>query len=92
MKLIKEPIKPNWKKIVTHLSILIVSLFVLLQVYTTGNKIHSSWQEIKFAYEKPQMVKDMREKYQSGVAELEKSFNMSPAPTPTMSPSPEPSK
>lgn len=90
MKLIKEPIQINWKKIMTHLAVVIVSLFVMFQIYTSGNKVMGAWQEIKFAYEKPQMVRDMRESYQKGVEELEKSFNASPSPS--ISPSPEPSK
>ena len=90
MKLIKEPIQINWKKIVTHLLILIVLFIGMFKVYQIGSKVNKSWQEIQFAYEKPQMVKEMRETYQKGVENLEKSFI--PSPTPSVSPSPEPSK
>lgn len=94
MKLIKEPIQINWKKIMTHLLILIVLLIGAFKVYQIGYKVNKSWQEIQFAYEKPQMVKEMRESYQKGVEDLEKSFIPTPTPsaTPSVSPSPEPSK
>lgn len=92
MKLIKEPIQLDWKKIMTRLVIVIVLLFGTFKLYQAGYHLASVWGEVKFAYEKPQMVRDMREKYQKGVEELEQSFNVTPTPTPSPSPTVEVSK
>ena len=94
MKLIKEPIQLDWKKIMTRLVIIIVSIFGTFKLYQSSRYIADNWQEIKFAYEKPQMVRDMREKYQKGVQELEQSFNttLSPSPSPTVEVSKSPRK
>lgn len=92
MQLIKEPIQLDWKKIMTRLVIVIVLLFGTFKVWKAGSRVASVWQEIKFAYDKPQMVRDMREKYQKGIEELEQSFNVTPTPTPSPSPAVEVSK
>ncbi len=92
MSLVKEPVILNWKKIMAWLAIIIVSILGTFKLYQSSRYIANNWQEIKFAYEKPQMVRDMREKYQKGVEELEQSFNVTPTPTPSPIPSVEVSK
>lgn len=55
-------------------SLLILVGFVVFKLGGFVNTINSNWQEIKFAYEKPSIVKTIREDYQAKEKKLDQSF------------------
>lgn len=55
------------------IAIVIVGV-LLVQGKGFYDKISSSWDEVKFAYQKPSVVRTVREDYQGKQAELEQSF------------------
>lgn len=53
------------------LSVLTYGFFQVKGVY---DRVQANWDELKFTYEKPELVKPMREDYQKKQAELDNSF------------------
>ena len=69
-----EPLKIPWKKVLLSLfGILLVGL-VLFIVKTRVDAIYAVWDELQFAYEKPNVVKSVRLRYEQGEKDLDDSF------------------
>lgn len=74
MKLIKEPIQVNWRKILAHLAIITVLFSGIFAGYKGFQKVHAVWPEIKFAYEHADFIRSIREDYQGKVKNVEESY------------------
>lgn len=59
--------------IVVGLALLIV-LVVSLEGFSFLKKVSSNWKEIQFAYQKPALVKSIREDYETKQEKLDQSF------------------
>jgi CDP-diglyceride synthetase len=72
-----EP-KKSIKGYIFGIIIAIVALlaigYLALQAGGFVNNINRNWQEIKFAYEKPSIVKVVRQNYQAQESKLDQSF------------------
>lgn len=64
----------SFSKIFTIIVILLAFAYLSFQVYNVGARVVSNWQEIMFAYEKPELVHATRVSYQRKETALDKSF------------------
>lgn len=55
-------------------SLLLIAGLAYVQINSFYIKLQSSWEEIEFAYSKPELVKALRVEYTSRAEELDKSF------------------
>lgn len=64
----RTPSKTNASRVVKNLLFFLIVFFVLgyfaIKLFSFGQHIVSGWQEISFAYNKPNLVKNIREEYQ----------------------------
>lgn len=67
-----------WRKIfwisLLTLVVLLVLGYFLLKLVGIGSKVSQSWQEMKFAYDKPVLVQSIRSDYEKRQKDLEQSF------------------
>ena len=74
----KEETPLAWGKVVRKALIAIFGVIVILVLVMQGkdfyDKVSASWDEIKFAYEKPALVRTVREDYENKQEKLEQSF------------------
>lgn len=74
----KDTVPLAWSKIVRKSLIAIFGVIVILLLVIQGkgfyDKVSASWDEIKFAYEKPSLVRTVREDYENKQEKLEQSF------------------
>lgn len=68
----------NWMKwlLFTLMFAMVISILVYggFKVKGVADSISGNWNEIRFAMEKPELVKTLREDYQSKQAKLDKDF------------------
>lgn len=77
-----SPSKPSvsipWKKIFWTSIIVLVIVFVViyfaLKLFGMGQRISERWEEIRFAYEKPMLVRSIRTDYEQREKDLDASF------------------
>ena len=74
MSLVKEPIILNWRKIMIYFIITVVAVLSIFKVYQLVSLIANRWEEIKFAYDKPEIVRPVREDYAENVKRLEEMY------------------
>jgi ABC-type multidrug transport system permease subunit len=70
----KTSTRHAFAKIILSLILLAIVAYTAFQVFFFGVKFYNNWNEIKFAYDKPAIVKVMRVKYQEQQAKLDQSF------------------
>lgn len=61
-------------KAVIAIVVIVALLYGLLQLILVGSNIINHWQELKFAYDKPAVVKTVRVEYQKQQTKLDQSF------------------
>lgn len=61
------------KALVVFVLVVVLSIFVL-QVVIESRKFYKHWNEIKFAYEHPEIVKSVRTDYETKQQELNQAF------------------
>lgn len=54
--------------------IILIVLYGALQAKQVFDRIHANWQELRFAYEKPEFVRVVREDYEKKQSDLDQSF------------------
>jgi hypothetical protein len=70
----KRSIKSYFFGFLFATSLLILAGIVVFKLGGFVNTINKNWQEIKFAYEKPSIVKSIRQNYQEQEKKLDQSF------------------
>ncbi len=71
----KIKLPSHWKKkLLLFLGILGITLLILWQILGIVININKSWNEIAFAYNKPQLVRAVREEYSKKQQELDNQF------------------
>jgi hypothetical protein len=71
-----ESLNLKWKAVKSILFFItfLCLAFILLQVFTLINNISGRWEEIKFAYEKPAIVKSIKKDYDTKQSKLDQSY------------------
>lgn len=73
-----SPINIAWGKIFLGLSLALVVVVIIgygfFQCKSFYEKVSTNWNEIRFAYDKPQLVQTMRLEYERRQADLEADF------------------
>lgn len=66
----------KWKTAKTFLMVfLVVCLFLVLsQAFVIGKNVFNRWDEIKFAYQKPAIVKTVKTSYDTRQSKLDQAF------------------